>query len=180
MILQSIYRHIVLCILFGISVCVNAQEPEYKPYQELEEKPMERYSEFDSLPLLVDSFFREFRQKDVNKLTKFIPDMAYVKVLFDSMEVDYTAQKLAYRQQMYLRRAQVRYSKLHKKIKKIKFDTEKCVLEKYDYDCGEADKNRIFCYVSMTCKEKKKSIKVRFLVVLLNDLWFVGDEFYLE
>jgi hypothetical protein len=157
----------------------QAQEPEYKPYQEREEKKPERFSKFDSLPLLVDSFFTEFKKKDYPLINKFIPDMAYIKIIFDTFDVEYNAQKLAFRQQRYLRTAQVRYKKLQKKLKKKDYTPEKFVLDRIGYSYGVTDKEIEYCYVTLYCKQRKKEVEIRFLAVLLNGLWFVGDEFYL-
>lgn len=156
-----------------------AQDPEYKPYQEKEERKPERFSQFDSLALMVDSFFNEFKRKDYNLINKFIPDIAFIKILFDTLEVEYNAQKLAFRQQRYLRTAQVRYGKLHKKLKKKKYSPEKFVLEKVHYSYGMNENQVEYCYITLYCKEKKRSAEIRFLAVLLNGLWFLGDEFYL-
>ncbi len=135
---------------------------------------------YDSLPVLVDSFYSEIKLQDISSMKKFVPTMRYLKATFDTLDVEYTDNKVLVRQQMLLRGLQKDYRKILKKNEKAKVKFRHLNLESTEYDFGEDEEGNRFCYVTMHLKKRKKEYEMRYIAIVLIDKWFIGDKLEFE
>lgn len=131
---------------------------------------------YKELPVMCDSFFITFIRKELVGLKKFVPRVKYLKETFDTLAIEYREEQVIYRQQLLLRTLQKDYKKILKKAEKNKVSIHKLVKIKTDYEYGEDEKGNKYCYVTTVCQKRKKSYELKYLAILLNGSWFVGDE----
>lgn len=166
-----------IALLVGLSISGFAQ-----PYVLKDHRPDSNANllvTYDSLPILIDTFFRSLSQEDLATMKDFVPDMKYLKYTFDTLNVDYNLQMVVSRQQMILRGLQKDYKKILKKAKKDKLKLKRLVVDTVDYEFGEQERYK-YCYVTVHCVKKKKKYDMKFLTMELLGNWFIADEFYLE
>ena len=135
---------------------------------------------YDYLPLMCDSFYLTFSREKSADLKKFVPDVKYLKATFDTLAIVYREEQVVYRQQVLLRQLQKDYKCILKlaKSEKIKLDKLQKGLTKYNY--GEDAKGNEYSYITVTCTHRKKVFELKYLAIMLNGKWFVGDELLLE
>ncbi|PCJ64594.1 MAG: hypothetical protein COA58_12720 [Bacteroidetes bacterium] len=131
---------------------------------------------FDSLPEMCDSFYITFLKKDLGGMKKFVPQVKYLRATFDTMSIEYREDQVIYRQQMILRNLQKDYRKILKNSEKSKLKLKRIERGKTQYNFGKDDDNNRYCYVTVNCKRRKHQYELKYLAILLNGSWFVGDE----
>ena len=167
-------RVLLSIVLIGFFAHTQAQLyvlKDYRPdsndhYQQL----------YDSLPQMCDSFYSAFMKKDPSGLKKFVPQVRYLKATFDTMAIEYREDQVLYKQQLILRSLQKDYRKILKQAEKDKFSFKRIERGKTKYKYGKDDNGNRYCYVIVTCKKKKHTYELKYLAILLNGSWFVGDE----
>lgn len=131
---------------------------------------------YKDLPVMTDSFFSMFKRKDLAGVKKFVPRVNYLKETFDTMAIEYREEQVIYRQQLLLRTLQKDYKKILKQAEKSKTGIHKLILKSTDYEYGEDEDGNKYCYVTTLCYKRKRIYELRYLAILLNGSWFVGDE----
>ena len=135
---------------------------------------------YDSLPELCDSFYVAFHAGQIAKFEKYVPQRLFLKSTFDTLQIDYRAEQVVFRQQMILRNLQKSYLKIQKKSAKDRLRISTLLRGETKYDYGIDDKENEFCYVTILCTKRKHTYEVKFVAIKLNGYWFVGDELSLE
>lgn len=131
---------------------------------------------YDSLPALCDTFYRAFVTQNLTNLKPFVPQIKYLKATFDTLAIDYRPEQLVYRQQLMLRLLQKNYKKALKYATKNKLDLAKVEPTNRDYDYSKDQDGNTFCYVTVTAKRRKHTYELKYLAIMLNGNWFIGDE----
>ena len=131
---------------------------------------------YDSLPIMCDSFYVMLLREDLTKMKNFVPRMKYLKSTFDTMSIEYREEQVVYRQQMLLRNLQKDYKKILKYSEQSNLNIKRLEKEKTIYDYGQDEQENKYCYVTVLCKKNRKEYELKYLAILLNGHWFVGDE----
>lgn len=131
---------------------------------------------YDSLPAMCDTFYRAFLTQDLSNLKPFVPQLKYLKQTFDTMAIEYRPEQVVYRQQLMLRLLQKDYKKVLKYAERNKINLKKIENVEREYDYGKDDDGNRFCYVTVTAKRRKHTYELKYLAIMLNGHWFVGDE----
>jgi len=131
---------------------------------------------YDSLPIMCDSFYVMLLREDLTEMKKFVPRMKYLKSTFDTMAIEYREEQVVYRQQMLLRNLQKDYKKILKYSEQSNLNIKRLEKEKTRYEYGRDEQENKYCYVTVLCKKNRKEYELKYLAILLNGHWFVGDE----
>ena len=136
-----------------------------------------RYNDlYDSLPAMCDTFYRAFITEDIQNLKPFVPQVKYLKSTFDTLAREYRGEQVLYRQQLMLRLLQKEYKKVLKYIRKNKIKLKKIERKSSSYEYGKDDDGNRFCYVTVRCVRRKHTYELKYLAILLNKNWFLGDD----
>ena len=131
---------------------------------------------YDSLPAMCDTFYRAFLTQNLSNLKPFIPQVKYLRATFDTLAIEYRREQVLYRQQLMLRLLQKDYKKALKYAEKNNINLKKIVLGESSYDYGKDEKGNRYCYVTMRQTRRKNTYELKYLAIVLNGHWFVGDE----
>ena len=131
---------------------------------------------YDSLPAMCDTFYRAFLTQNLSNLKPFIPQVKYLRATFDTLAIEYRREQVLYRQQLMLRLLQKDYKKALKYVEKNNINLKKIVLGESSYDYGKDEKGNRYCYVTMRQTRRKNTYELKYLAIVLNGHWFVGDE----
>ncbi len=131
---------------------------------------------YDSLPELCDTFYRAFITQNLTNLKPFVPQVKYLKATFDTLSIEYRPEQLVYRQQLMLRLLQKNYKKALKYATKYKIDLSKMEPTNHYYDYSKDQDGNTFCFVTVTTKRRKHTYELKYLAIMLNGNWFIGDE----
>lgn len=131
---------------------------------------------FDSLPIMVDSFWSKLRFMESKIMKNFTPTFAHLKAAFDTLGVEYNQADLLIKQQLIEKKMTRKLHKSLKKAKKNKVKFKRFSKEKTNYNYGISKEGYEFCYVTIACKKKKTELNVKFLAMKLDGQWFIGDE----
>jgi len=170
-------RTLQLCILLASFATTYAQLYELKDPS----KDSANYQKlYDDLPEMCDSFYIMFVKQDIVGVKKFVPRVKFLRATFDTLSIEYREEQVVYRQQLLLRKLQKDYRKILKSAEKNKIIIKKIVRTVTDYAYGQDEDENRFCYVTVTCKRRKHEYELRYLAIILNSKWFVGDELSFE
>ena len=167
-------RNLVLFIFVLVSAYSQAQLYVLKDHRP---DSADRYNVvYDSLPAMCDTFYRAFLTQNLQNLKPFVPQVKYLRATFDTMSIEYRPEQVVYRQQLMFRLLQKEYKKALKYAERNKINLKKIERgeTKYKYDKDE-DGNR-FCYVTVTATRRKHTYELKYLAIMLNGHWFVGDD----
>lgn len=131
---------------------------------------------YDSLPALCDTFYRAFITENLSNLQPFVPQVRYLRATFDTMAIEYRPEQVVYRQQLMLRLLQKDYKKALKYAERNKINLKKIEPAGRTYRYGKDDDGNRFCYVTVKAIRRKHTYELRYLAIMLNGHWFVGDE----
>ncbi len=131
---------------------------------------------YDSLPIMCDSFYVMLLREDLTEMKKFVPRMKYLKSTFDTMAIEYREEQVVYRQQMLLRNLQKDYKNILKYSEQSNLNIKRLEKGKTIYEYGQDEQENKYCYVTVLCKKNRKEYELKYLAILLNGHWFVGDE----
>jgi hypothetical protein len=135
---------------------------------------------FDSLEVMIDSFYIQLKYEDIGSIKKFVPTRKHLRATFDTLDVEYNENKVVVRQQMVLRGLQKDYHKILKKNKKAKVRFKTLTKKNIIYNYGVDKDGNEFCYITIELKKRKKEYELKFLAIRLIDKWFIGDELMFE
>ncbi|MCB9252256.1 MAG: hypothetical protein H6605_07290 [Flavobacteriales bacterium] len=125
---------------------------------------------------LGDTVWWALQQKTTDELLGLTPDLKVIRATFDSLEIKNNPQliKLKYNYIRFNIKKQVK--NLNKKAKRnnLKFKTSE--LESIRYKEGKDEKNNAFAYVYLECRKGKKTFKIKFVALQLNNNWYLTDE----
>ena len=131
---------------------------------------------YDSLPIMCDSFYVMLLREDLTEMKKFVPRVKYLKSTFDTMAIEYREEQVVYRQQMLLRNLQKDYKNILKYSEQSNLNIKRLEKGKTIYEYGQDEQENKYCYVTVLCKKNRKEYELKYLAILLNGHWFVGDE----
>lgn len=131
---------------------------------------------YDSLPAMCDTFYRAFVTEDLSNLKPFVPQLKYLRKTFDTMDIEYRPEQVVYRQQLMLRLLQKDYKKVLKYAKRNKINLKKIEQGEREYDYGKDEDGNRYCYVTVNAIRRKHTYELKYLAIMLNGHWFVGDE----
>tara|TARA_B110000902_G_C13866872_1_gene421302 strand:+ start:42 stop:569 length:528 start_codon:yes stop_codon:yes gene_type:complete len=131
---------------------------------------------YDSLPAMCDTFYRAFLTQNLSSLKPFVPQVKYLRATFDTLAIEYRPEQVLYRQQLMLRLLQKDYKKALKYAEKNKIHLKKIVLGESSYDYATDEKGNRYCYVTVLLTRRKNTYELKYLAIVLNGHWFVGDE----
>lgn len=168
--------YVAFAFLFG-AVLVYSQAYELKDHRP---KPVKEQLFYDSIEVMCDSFFIQFKTEDITGLKEFVPNYKHLKATFDTLDIEYNLNKVVVRQQMLLRNLQKQYGKILRKAKKRKLKLKSLTYIRAKYEFVQDEKGNEFCLVTMHCNKRKHNYEIRFIAIKLNDKWFVGDKLEFE
>ncbi len=131
---------------------------------------------YDSLPTLCDSFYSKMRFQDVGIIKQFSPTLDYLKSSIDTVASGLKESDLIYRQKFIQQNLEKTYSKILKKAAKDNIRFKHYTLDKKQFQFGKTEDGNDFCYVTLKCSKKTKTLEVRFLAMKFNGAWFMVDE----
>ncbi len=131
---------------------------------------------YDSLPAMCDTFYRAFITENLSNLKPFVPQVKYLRSTFDTMAIEYRPEQVVYRQQLMLRLLQKEYKKALKYTERNKVNLKKIEPTERAYKYGKDDDGNKYCYVTVKAVRRKHTYELRYLAIMLNGHWFVGDE----
>lgn len=166
-------RHLFVFISILVACAVQAQLYTLKDPKK-DSADMEVL--YDSLPIMCDSFYAMLLKEDLGEMKNFVPRLKYLKSTFDTMAIEYREEQVVYRQQLLLRNLQKDYKKILKYADQSKLGLKRLEKEKTLYDFGRDEQGNKYCYVTVLCKKNKKEYELKYLAIMLNGHWFVGDE----
>lgn len=172
------YRGLFVMILVGLLTSSSAQLYVLKDYRP---DSADRYNLlYDSLPSMADTFYRAFVTGQLANVKPFVPQLRYLKATLDTAEVEYREEQALYRQQLLLRSLQKEFKKALKYIDKNAIKLNKLEVVKTNYAYDTDDKGNHFCYVTVYLKRRKHEYELKYLTIMLNNHWFVGDTLTFE
>jgi hypothetical protein len=131
---------------------------------------------YDSLPKLCDTLYKAFIREDLAGLKPFVPEVRYLKSTFDTLSIEYREEQVIYRQQLLYRSLQKDYKKIIKYAKKSRINMHKLERGEVAYNYGENEEGYEYCYVTTEFKKRKHIYELKFLAIILNGHWFLGDD----
>lgn len=131
---------------------------------------------YDSLPKMCDTLYRAFIREDLAGLKPFVPEARYLKSTFDTLAIEYREEQVVYRQQLLYRSLQKDYKKIIKYAKKSKLNMRRLEKGTVTYNYGKNEEGYEYCYVTTECKKRKHAYELKFLAIILNGHWFLGDD----
>lgn len=135
---------------------------------------------YDSLPAMCDTFYRAFLTQNLSSLKPFVPQVKYLRATFDTLAIEYRPEQAIYRQQLMLRLLQKDYKKALKYAEKNKINLKKIVPGESTFDYAKDEKGNRYCYVTVPLVRRKNRYELKYLAIVLNGHWFVGDELLLK
>lgn len=167
-------RNLILGIFITLSAYSQAQLYVLKDHRP---DTAEKFNVvYDSLPALCDTFYRAFITENLSNLKPFIPQVRYLRATFDTMAIEYRPEQVLYRQQLMLRLLQKDYKKALKYAERNKINLKKIEPGERTYNYGKDDSGNRYCYVTVKAIRRKHTYELKYLVIMLNGHWFVGDE----
>lgn len=173
----------ILRVLLYLMILMSTLRGYSQLYVLSDQRPdsMDDYQQlYDSLPQMCDSFFNELKNEDLSSIKKFVPQIKYLRSTFDTLDIEYNEQKVILRQQLLLRTVQKDYRKIIKNAEKNKLKLKKLVHADREYEYGVDDKGNRYCYVTDICKKKKHTYNLKYVAIMLNGKWFLGERLLLE
>ncbi len=167
-----------ICYIFILGVC--AVQAQLYTLKDPQKDSIDMEVLYDSLPVMCDSFYAMLLREDLVEMKNFVPRMKYLKSTFDTMAIEYREEQVVYRQQMLLRNLQKEYKKILKYAKQSKLNIKRLEKGKTTYDYGRDEQGNKYCYVTVLCYKNKMEFELKYLAILLNLHWFVGDDLKLE
>ena len=164
----------LICFIFTLGVCVL--QAQLYTLKDPKKDSMNMEVLYDSLPIMCDSFYVMLLREDLTEMKKFVPRMKYLKSTFDTMAIEYREEQVVYRQQMLLHNLQKDYKKILKYSEKSRLNIKRLEKGKTIYDYGRDEQENKYCYVTVLCTKNGKEDELKYLAILLNGHWFVGDE----
>lgn len=132
---------------------------------------------FDTMPLLVDSFFNCLLREEQDPIKKFVPDVKFLKSTYDTLNVDYNEANALYRQQYMQRNLELQYKRMMKKVRKKKINLKKLEMRDLALEYAiDPEWGIEICYVTLQCIKGKNEYEIKFACIKLNGKWFLADE----
>ena len=163
-----------ICFIFTLGVC--ALQAQLYTLKDPKKDITNMEVLYDSLPIMCDSFYVMLLREDLTEMKKFVPRMKYLKSTFDTMAIEYREEQVVYRQQMLLRNLQKDYKNILKYSEQSNLNIKRLEKGKTIYEYGQDEQENKYCYVTVLCKKNRKEYELKYLAILLNGHWFVGDE----
>ncbi len=171
-------RNLILGISISLSAYGNAQ---LYVLQDHRSDTAEKINlTYDSLPVMSDTFYRAFLTQNQSNIKPFVPQVKYLRATFDTLAIDYRFEQVLYRQQLMLRLLQKEYKKALKQVEKNNVNLKKLEKGKSSFKYAKDEKGNRYCYVSVPLTRRKNRYELKYLAIMLNGHWFVGDELILE
>ena len=164
----------LICFIFTLGVCVL--QAQLYTLKDPKKDSMNMEALYDSLPIMCDSFYVMLLREDLTKMKRFVPRMKYLKSTFDTMAIEYREEQVVYRQQMLLCNLQKDYKNILKYSEQSNLNIKRLEKGKTIYEYGQDEQENKYCYVTVLCKKNRKEYELKYLAILLNGHWFVGDE----
>jgi hypothetical protein len=130
---------------------------------------------YRSLPKMCDTLYKAFIREDLAGLKPFVPEVRYLKSTFDTLSIEYREEQVVYRQQLLYRSLQKDYKKIIKYAKKSKINFSRLEKGEVAYNYGKNEEGYEYGYVTTEFKKRKHIYELRFLAIILNGHWFLGD-----
>ena len=131
---------------------------------------------YDSLPTLCDSFFSKVKLQDSRIIKQFVPTLESLKASIDTNATGFKESDLVFRQEFIQKKLEKLYAKSLKQAKKDNIKFKFYELSKKQYQFGKSEDGNEFCYVTLTCVKKKKTLNIRFLAIRLDGAWYMADD----
>lgn len=171
-------RNFILGMFISVSAYGQAQLYVLQDYRSDTAKKVNVI--YDSLPAMCDTFYRAFLTQDLSNLRPFVPQLKYLRATFDTLAIEYRTEQVLYRQQLMLRLLQKDCRKVFKYVAKEKMNLKKMVQEECSYNYAKDEKGNRYCYVTVKLTRRKKVYKLKYLAIVLNGHWFMGDDLTLK
>ena len=125
---------------------------------------------------MVDTLHRAFIREELSVLKPFVPEVRYLKSTFDTLAIEYREEQVIYRQQLLYRNLQKDYKKILKYADRSKLTMRRLEKGGVRYDYGQNEEGHKFCYVTTEFKKRKHIYELKYLAIMLNGHWFLGDD----
>ena len=165
----------LLAIVF-VLISVSASAQLYVLKDHIVDSNANRPVLYDSLPKMCDTLYRAFIKEDLSGLKPFVPEVRYLKSTFDTLAIEYREEQVVYRQQLLYRSLQKDYKKILKYAERSKITIRRLEKGEVIYNYGKNEEGHEYCYVTTEFKRKKHSYELKYLAIMLNGHWFLGDE----
>jgi hypothetical protein len=123
-----------------------------------------------------DTLLRAIFREELTSLKPFVPEAKYLKATFDTLAIEYREEQVIYRQQLLYRSLQKDYKKILKYTEKSKLKLRRLEKGEVTYAYGVNEEGHRYCYVSTELKKRKHMYELKYLAIMLNGHWFLGDD----
>jgi hypothetical protein len=125
---------------------------------------------------MCDTLYKAFVKEDLTGLKPFVPEVRYLRTTFDTLSIEYREEQVIYRQQLLYRSLQKDYKKILKYANKSKINFRRLEKGEVSFSYGKNDEGHEYCYVTTELKKRKQNYELKYLAIMLNGHWFLGDE----